>query len=273
MTVYVENVIADNFFLTYLIAQLSYKIGGVYAKKRRSVIAASLGTAVALVYPLIKNNFALFAVKAALYAAMCAILYTGKNKPIMALVFLCVTAVFGGIIFLVSFTVFGNVEQAVRGGGEFSPGIIIFIGWVIYKIAWKCAVRRKRKKFDEQCIVEVTLSICGTEISVKGLVDSGNRLYDIKSALPVMLLYKDERWKNAVESRKNDEFSGYIEISGVGGEKRKVPLYHPDRAEFVKNGKTERAENDFLVGLCDFALGGNYRFGAIIHPAIYGGLN
>ena len=52
-----------------------------------------------------------------------------------------------------------------------------------------------------------------------------------------------------------------------------VPLYHPDRAEFVKNGKTERAENDFLVGLCDFALGGNYRFGAIVHPAIYGGLN
>ena len=32
-----------------------------------------------------------------------------------------------------------------------------------------------------------------------------------------MLLYKDERWKNAVESRKNDEFSGYIEISGVYG--------------------------------------------------------
>ena len=155
MTVYVENVIADNFFLTYLIAQLSYKIGGVYAKKRRSVIAASLGTAVALVYPLIKNNFALFAVKAALYAAMCAILYTGKNKPIMALVFLCVTAVFGGIIFLVSFTVFGNVEQAVRGGGEFSPGVIIFIGWVIYKIAWKCAVRRKRKNSTRGKIISL----------------------------------------------------------------------------------------------------------------------
>lgn len=37
----------------------------------------------------------------------------------MALVFLCVTAAFGGIIFLVSFTVFGNVEEAVRGGGDF----------------------------------------------------------------------------------------------------------------------------------------------------------
>ena len=273
MTVYVENVIADNFFLTYLIAQLSYKIGGVYAKKRRSVFAAALGTAVALMYPLIKNNFALFAVKAALYAAMCAILYVGKNKPIMALVFLCVTAAFGGIIFLVSFTVFGNVEEAVRGGGEFSPGAIIFLGWVIYKIAWKCVVKRKRKKFDEQCVVDVDLCICGTEISVKGLIDSGNRLYDIKSALPVMLLYEDERVKKEVESGKKDEFSGYIEIIGVGGEKRKVPLYHPDKAEFVKNGKAEPAGNDFLVGLCDFALGGNNRFGAIVHPAIYGGVN
>ena len=241
--------------------------------QRRSVFAASLGTAVALVYPLIKNNFALFAVKAALYAAMCAILYIGKNKPIMALVFLCVTAAFGGIIFLVSFTVFGNVEEAVRGGGEFSPGAIIFLGWVIYKIAWKCAVKRKRKKFDEQRVVDVALCICGTDISVKGLVDSGNRLYDIKSALPVMLLYEDDRVKNAVESGKKDEFSGYIEITGVGGEKRKLPLYHPEKAEFVKNGKAEPAGNDFLVGLCDFALGGNNRFGAIVHPAIYGGVN
>lgn len=271
MTVYVENVIADNFFLTYLIAQLSYKIGGVYAKKRRSVFAAILGTAVALVYPLIKNNFALFAVKAALYAAMCAILYVGKNKPIMALVFLCVTAGFGGIIYLVSFTVFGNVEEAVRGGGEFSPGMIIFLGWAIYKIAWKCALKRKRKKYDEQCVVDVSLSICGTEISVKGLVDSGNRLYDIKSALPVMLLYEDKTLKNVVNRGKNSEFSGYIEITGVGGEKRKVPLYHPDKAEFVRNGKAELAKNDFLVGLCDFALGGNNLFGAIVHPAICGG--
>lgn len=174
---------------------------------------------------------------------------------------------------MVSFTVFGNVEEAVRGGGEFSPGAIIFLGWVIYKIAWKIAVKRKRKKFDEQCVVDVALCICGTDISVKGLVDSGNRLYDIKSALPVMLLYEDERVKNAVESGKKDEFSGYIEITGVGGEKRKVPLYHPDKAEFVKNGKAEPVGNDFLVGLCDFALGGNNRFGAIVHPAIYGGVN
>ena len=272
MTVYIENVIADNFALTYMISQVTYKLCGIFAKKRRSIFAAMVGTAVALVYPLIENNFLLVTVKIALYSVMCVILYTGKNKPIAAAVFLLVTAAFGGIMFFLMYSVCGNVDRALRGGINFSPGIAIFAGYAIYKITCRSIVAVKRKKIAEDYSVEVVIDICGKQIKTKGLIDSGNRLYDPKTTLPVILLRCMDELGATIKEKGKPCFSGYTTLTGVGGNEHTIAMYRPDKAEFVGQKTTFVTKSDFLVGLCDFDFGGKSEYGAIVHPAIFGGV-
>ncbi|MGN1094681.1 MAG: sigma-E processing peptidase SpoIIGA [Candidatus Neoclostridium sp.] len=271
MTVYIENVIADNFAMTYMIAQLSYKICGIFAKKRRSVFAASVGSVVALLYPLINNDFALFSVKIALYSVMCLILYVGKNKPIAAAVFLLVTALFGGVAFFISYAVCGSAQRAMREGSEFSPGALIFIGWLAYKIACKAVEKAKRKKLDDHFFTTVIINVLGVEIKAKGLIDSGNRLFDPKTTLPVTLVCENDDVREAIKTKGKERFLGYVRITGVGGSGENVPLYHPDKIEFEKEGKITPSDGDCLIGFCNF-LPGDRSIGAIVHPAICGGV-
>ena len=121
MTIYIENVIIDNFAMTYLISDLSYKIGGMRGSKTRCVCASAAGTAVAVFYPFIYDGIALFAVRAGLFAVMSLILYAGKRKKTLPLIFLAVTAAVGGATFFTAFALGGSVSETLpfsTGSGE-----------------------------------------------------------------------------------------------------------------------------------------------------------
>lgn len=274
MTVYIENVIIDNFMLTYLISEVSYKVGGVCAKKSRSIFAAAVGTAVALAYPFIKNDFALFAVKAALFALMCIILYSGKKKKTLPLVFLAVTAAFGGAVFFAGFIFCGNAERALRGLYDFSPGIIIASGFIVYKTIWKIKLALNRRRSVENFICDVKITIGGKSSNAKGLIDSGNCLFDKKSTLPVMLLSASSAdvfigEKGDYESGEN--FFGYTVLTDINGQKRKLPLLKPDSIEIICGGSFQSISDGALIGIIDSGNIKNGGYSAIVHPSMIKG--
>ena len=67
MDVYIEYVVLDNFTITFLIAALTYKIMLKRVAKLRSVIAATVGTGVAVAYPFVYSDVLVLLVKLGLW--------------------------------------------------------------------------------------------------------------------------------------------------------------------------------------------------------------
>lgn len=262
--------------MTYLIAQLSYKIGGLRPARARSVSAAAVGTAVAVCYPFIKNDLLLFIVKTVLYIVLCMILYLGKKKKYLPFVFLAVTAGVGGAVFFIGFAICGNVEAAMRGAYDFSPGLIIAGGGCVYALAVRIKMRLTRKVTLKNFICNVTIFLRDLKICVKGIIDSGNCVYDAKSCLPVMFLFYEidrSAFGKTSTCLQNGNFYGYTEIVDVNGQKRRVPLIRPDKIEIDCGNVVCLTGEEILLGIMERRKLDNVEYGAILHPAMLKGGN
>ena len=273
MTVYIENVILDNFSFFYLISDLSYKIGGVSASKWRSLAASAIGTVVAIFYPFVSNNFVLFFIKAALYALLSLVLFLGKKKKTLPLIFLAVTAAMGGGIFFLAFAIYGNVRQALYGAYDFSPGLIVVSGWILYRIIKKTKIKLNRRRALKSFLRKVRITVGSASVCVDGLIDSGNGVFDEKSTLPVMFLSPGSAAEllDGENPEKNKNFYGYTHIRDINGKQTLLPLFKPDKVEIAAADGHFSLNGDVLIGVGN-ALGLNGKnYAAILHPAMIQG--
>lgn len=276
MTIYIENVIIDNFAMTYLISDLSYKIGGVRASKTRCLCASAAGTAVAVFYPFIYDGIALFAVRAGLFAVMSLILYAGKRKKTLPLIFLAVTAAVGGAIFFTAFALGGSVSETLRGAYDFSPGAIIVCGWIVCRIIRSAKIKFSRRRAIKNFLRKIRITMGSETLCVEGLIDSGNCVFDEKSALPVMFLSTGGADKLHIsgEPENSRNFVGYTSITDINGKSSRLPLFKPDKIEMELREGEFGPPAETLVGIAmSEALGGK-NYSAILHPAmLQGGQN
>ncbi len=272
MTVYIENVVIDNFVMTYLIADLSYKIGGVRASRLRSALASFIATIVAIFYPFIHNNFALFAVKFMLYAMLSLILYFKKNKKSLPFIFLAVTAGMGGGVFFIAFLLCGDVRRALYGAYDISPGLIILAGWALYRTVKVVKIKVERKRNIKNFLRKVKITIGTSSVCVEGLIDSGNAVFDEKSTLPVMFLSASDANRLLLGKKPEDSgsFCGYTSVNDISGRQVRLPLVRPDKVEIDTQTGPEYF-NDALIAVSD-ALGlRSKNYAAILHPAMIKG--
>lgn len=281
MSVYIENVITDNFVITYLISRLSFKMGGVYSCKFRCIVAAIVGTVVAIVYPFIENNVILLLVKAGLYIVLCVILYFGKRKKTLSLYFLLLTLLFGGILLALVYAVDNSVYAALRGVYVFSPGILIGVCFLAYKML--AAIHVKTIKLNEcaSFIFRVEITALGGNYEISGLLDTGNKIYDSVTGLPVILIDRaalcdqaDESVKGKISEcnyKKIDGFCGYIRVRSVGQIAEKIPIFVIKKAVMLCGDTKKEFTENLLVGITDIACADNVDYQGILHPAMIKG--
>ena len=114
MIVYIEDVLLENFLITFLVLSVVYMLSGQKGSKVRHIFSSIFGALIALVYPLIyMSNILLILLKCGVGFIICLIAYREKTKKqlLFYTLFMLVTAVYGGVNLMISFCVYGSFDQ------------------------------------------------------------------------------------------------------------------------------------------------------------------
>lgn len=190
MNVYIEYVIIDNLVITALICVLSCRILKMRPDKLKTSLAAVTGTAAAVTYPFLRMHFLwLLLIKAGLFAILSIILFYKKVRLYKgASVFLMVTALFGGFIFMIAYIALGDAQAALLlPAYDFPFGVILLLPVGAYYLlkGFISGIAKRRAEADFSFQFDIT--VMGKTVSATGFLDSGNLLCDEKTGLPVIV--------------------------------------------------------------------------------------
>ena len=275
MVIYIEYVLIDNFVMTYIIGYLTYAFLRVRADKKRLAAASLLGSAVALVYPLVEGIAWLLLIKAALALCLTLILFLKKSRLILSGgIFLLVTAAMGGALLLLGYCVTGDVKAAMLSPlSDLPVTVIVLPPFILCLLIKKISLRLNRRRDIAQFIYGVQITYNGKIIKLKGFLDSGNQLYDERTGLPVVLiglkfmaaaLSDDEL--GAVMGNKGERLKGGAHYIGYGTvtAKSRLLVLKPQKFQLYY-AKDKNIFIDVMLGLVTYKFKGGYQ--AILSPA------
>ena len=277
MSVYIEYVIIDNMVLTYAISDLTYRILLGLPSRKRCLLCSVVATVVAVWYPFVKNNVALIAIKVVLLIVLGCILFIGKSRFVLGcIVFLLLTFAFGGAVFAVNYLILPEVVGINAPIGDFSLGLIVVLCVALWLLARKVFIKTNKARLISDCMYPFQVSIAGKIVSLNGFIDTGNRLFDSVSGLPIVVVraskimecFTDEQLCAMVVGGKVSvgRKSHYITYTTVAGGNNRMLLIEPD---FFRV-KTKRGYDNksVMVGISFSPIRDDDRCDAILHPSI-----
>lgn len=259
---YIEFVIVDNFLLTYLAGAAAARLCHNRVPKWRIIVAAILGTAAAVFYPFMNIGRAgSAAVKLALGAALCAVMFARTVKPLLssALFFGC-TFAFGGSSYALGLILYGEGGAATAFSVKYPLFLTLGCGCAVYavvRIIWKrLSKATARAPYEYDTDVE----IFGATLRFSAFLDTGNCVCDGKTGLPVVITGADVFTRKltgaaAAEFLRGVDSLRSITVKTAAGEAR-VRVVEPDKITVYSHGQPHRIEA--LIGL----VGADKRFGA-----------
>lgn len=190
-TIYLDVLFLINLYITYILLKASFRLINVKVKRRRLVLSSFLGGAFSLIILLELNFIELLAIRLLMGLSL-VYLSLGRCKLTLFLkasfIFYIVNFVFGGGIFLI-FTFFPINEMAYKNGAVYfniSAIELLLSTTAAYLLVNGIAlVMNSRNRREE--ISEVKIALNGNETMVNALLDTGNKLTDLFSGLPVMV--------------------------------------------------------------------------------------
>ncbi len=257
---YIEYVIIDNFIINYLLLKTSMASSRAKTCKLKLSISASVGTIVAVLMPLfnISSGFLiLIKINLGLLMVLIAGEYLTVKKLMVSLgFFVGYTFLAGGMIialfFLsgIDYTVYFSVNY-----NSFMPvGISVLLVYIFTKLTLYLITNllkiRDIKPFVRRCIIVVS----GKKFKVNGFIDSGNRLFDKKSGLPIIVVSKSLFEKLNLGEVKLIAKSS-LTVNTVNGESvmkiyavDKLLIYNGEYANIINNVMIVKSEFDFEKG-------------------------
>lgn len=280
MKVYIEFVIINNFAVTFLIARLSYLMVSEFPVKRRILTSSAVGTAAAVFYPFINGAILLVIYKLMSGLIMSVILFKRKKLLRGTLFFFLLTFTFGGAMFAVGYLVHGSVEKALTLPFSQLPVGAIILGCYFLFILLKRALNKLFKTRDvKKFLYDAQIRLFGKNVDCKAFLDSGNRLYDDVSGLPIVIVgiktlsavLTDEQMTQLVTGKaKEFKSAHYVECNCLGG-KSKILVFRPDGL-VVYNEDKKNIINDVMLGVVFKRLADIEEYGLILNPAIMTGV-
>ena len=232
MVVVVEYVIIDNIVVNAILLYLTFKLLKQDISKWKVLLAASVGAGFALVSPLI-NLTGAWAFLVKLPVGLILVVLAGLNiKRLFAkyIVFLLATFLFGGAC-LAIFALIGvsAAESLTLTYSLDVPLGVILIAVVM--LAWvlnACIKAIYKRKSLAGYIHTVSVTLNDKTVVVNGFLDSGNRLTDSKTEMPIVIMSADllEKWFTKEQCLKlllgKTEGMGlanphFIKVNSVGG--------------------------------------------------------
>lgn len=194
MEIYIESVLIDNLVINSILLFLTAKILSYNFKKSRLMISSSFATIMSFVFPLFNlNSIILFVLKfllGALIILMAFKINTFKDFIRLFFAFLILTAVMGGMCFMLCFA-FKSTTQFSGGNLVYDGmpiGIVVIVDFVVGKLINDfikyLRTKEKIKKFKFKTIIKNL----GKEYNFMGFLDSGNILVDALTQKPVIVI-------------------------------------------------------------------------------------
>ena len=279
MTVYIEYVIIDNFAFTFALGALSQRVSGISVQKLRVVVASLFSTIVTLFYPFITSTIALMLVKVALWILLSLILFYKLQRTLKcAIIFLLLTFLFGGIIFGINFLITKSAYDALRLKVTSFPLGILPLALVLgYTLVKKMSTSIKRTKDAQSYIYSFELTLLGKKIKSKGLLDTGNRLYDDKRCLPIVIIsakriieiLSDEQIGYLLrgQGEKIQDGARYLNVTSVTEKSGKILLLYPQKFVLYYSNKNNIICN-VTVGVSFQPMTDAVKYDAILHPSL-----
>lgn len=286
MELYIEYVIIDNLVINTLILLCTKATMKLRAKFYRIFLSALFGTAFAVCYPLLGlSNVALFPMKIALGVIMVLILapYNSVKDFIFSFMFFLIyTLVLGGAC-IATLLLFGtSIEKLASGGYDIAVPVGVILLIVAFYVAVIIAMARflSERRDMAPFIREVELRLGKRVLKFNAFIDSGNKLTDRKSGLPVIILSvnllskyfsKQELEDLLLFSCKNTSsiFKGVhtISYSTISGEDKKMIVFEADSI-CIKDKEQEYITNKFMVGVTYKTFSGAIGYDMLLNPAM-----
>ncbi|MCX4313457.1 MAG: sigma-E processing peptidase SpoIIGA [Clostridia bacterium] len=187
---YIEFVILDNFLLTYLAGTSAARLCHCKPCVWRMLAASAVGTAVAVFYPFMRiNGWAMFAVKATLWAVLSAVMYAGTPRALTkGMAFLGCTFMFGGASYALGLIIYAEPSKAAAFTRKYPLFITLGTAAAVYcsvrRAVKRLRVPRARAPYEYGTQVE----IFGAKLDFHAFLDTGNCVFDGKTGLPVVIV-------------------------------------------------------------------------------------
>ncbi|WP_158629913.1 sigma-E processing peptidase SpoIIGA [Cohnella sp. AR92] len=304
MTVYVDLVFFTNLAVDGTVLLLTAKVRKLQPKRRRVALSAGLGAAYA----------------AMMFLASVPYLYSFAAKLMVSVLMLLCAFGYGGLLrFIRLFVAFYVVNFATLGGVIGTSFLLTQSGspWKAMTVtadgglllSWQlqlglfaatfalsvwmfrgASASTERQQRLESLLVDVVVTVDGESWSCRGLVDTGNRLYDPLTRIPVMMmeasLWKDKLpsgWAERLHQEPADqllaELDGLREDGFAWGERIRLVPYRslngttrlllaikPDSVSIVSGSSEERIYRRVLIGMDGGSISPDGTYRAIVHP-------
>ena len=196
MIIYVEYVIIDNFLVDLVLLMLTSKVLKVHPKWWQYLLSCSFGTAVCFLLPLLYLPvIAGILIKLTTGILMCKICFFRQPfvvRFVSIIVLLSLLYSLGGATIAFMFLFSKNPLETLKNNyfNTVPIGFLVAASFCIISSALYLAKYIKERKNLAPFLRTITLQIFGKTIELFGYLDSGNRLEDDISGLPIVVVSK-----------------------------------------------------------------------------------
>lgn len=294
--VYLDQVFIGNLLVNGLILWAAGRLSQVRAKIYRVLIAASLGSLYSLAFflPGAENFFSFYA-----KIAVSLIMLTAAFAPLPPRKFVLCLSFFYLVSFAAGGMVMGFAYLAGNGGGvgqirdslttlnrHLWPWLLLTLALVWAGVAVLPGYFKGRQRI-EALKLPVTIYFEGQGVTVRGLVDTGNSLYDPVSGEPVVVVEHSairdvlpEPMKEPaactgdaigmIERMTGTPWSGRLRLipfNSLGNDRGILLGIKPDRVEFFRDSRVQRVEK-VVIGIHGRRFDAGREYNAIINPTL-----
>ena len=274
MIVYVEYVLLDNFLIDFVLLRLTSKVVKVQVGWWRYLIACAFGTIASFVLPLFYLPVVLgITIKLLIGIIMCKMCYWEQPFSVRFAAFLVLLACLyslGGLTIAFMFLLTKNPLETFKMSyfGLVPIGLLVFgtfclISFVCYLLKYS-----KERKQIAPFLQMVKLQIFGKTLELIGYLDTGNRLEDDASGLPIVVVSKvalGKGFKKALVSISNAQKKSlnphHITASSATGQ-TKMLVIKPDFVSISNQKKNA------LIGISEQKFNDIVKIDALFGPAL-----
>ena len=278
MPVYIESIVCENLVMDYLIGALSYRFLRLSQDGVRLFFCAVAGAAVAVLFPILPDHYALLAVyKLVTGVLLAVILYAKKARFLRGLAAVwCAAFLFGGCLFALRLLCFKSVSEAFTRPFPFFVWIAVAVMLVFYAFLRRFLCSFHRRKTIGENTFRYSFTLAARTVTGQGFLDTGNGLYDFASGLPVVVVHVrallpvlSEEEALLVCTGHADRVFGARRMTcrGVGGD-ASLWLLRPQSFS-VYLGKDGHIVKDVMVGLSFSTPTNREGYDAILHPSLW----
>ncbi len=253
MTVYIEYAIADNLLVDYFLLKAAFYLSRVRTRRLRLFAAATVGTAFAVLLPLLQINGALLFILKVMVGELM-VLVAGRFIGVKAFirgtaVFFALTFAAGGALIGVWYLATGRMPDplAATPFQEVSLGLCLLLTYAVIKITVSVfgGVRRlgERVPFERKVFIEDG----GSHVELDAFVDSGNSLSDNFTGKPVSVIDKAVAGRLIKQGAIKLRAAHYIPASTIHGEGR-ILVFEIDRM-LIYCGQERNIIDNAILGI------------------------